>query len=158
MAQEDPNRFTEWLWLIRKNWPVAREHFDEWVDAVREEPILLWETKAIRYSVYGMGFIFVIWLAVLGVEMITPPLPDDAKPAAVTADFHVVCRDLECNLHFVIHREMNYKKFPIDCPQCQRNTGEKAWRCNSADCAGRWVAPYKQDGGLYCPECGKEFH
>lgn len=158
MAQEDPNRFAEWILLFRKNWPVAREHFNEWVEAVREEPILLWETNAIRYALYGLGLILVVWVGVLGVNLITPPLPDGAKPLAVTADFHVVCHDLECNHHFVINRAMKFKKFPVDCPQCQRKTGEKAWRCSSPTCNGRWVAPYKQDEGLYCPECGKEFH
>lgn len=158
MAQEDPNRFAEWILLIRKNWPVVREHFDDWLEAVRAEPILLWETSTIRYTVYGVGAIIVVWVASMGVNMMTPPPPANASPVAITADFHVVCSDPECNHHFVIHRAMKFNKFPIDCPQCRRKTGEKAWRCNSSHCKGRWVAPDNRDGALYCPECGRKFN
>ena len=153
MAQERPNRLAEWLLLIRKQSPVVREHFAAWIEAVREEPRLAWETSAVRYAVYGFAGILLIWLATNLSGWIAPPAPN-AKPTATTADFHVVCSDPNCGYHFVIHRPFGFHKFPVECPKCKRETGVSARRCNSPACDGRWVAPVQTDQGLKCPLCG----
>ncbi len=154
MAQEHPNRLAEWLTLLRKNIPVVREHFLDWVEAVREEPRLAWETPALRYGVYGLSGIILLWVAAGVVRLAVPPLPASAKPQATTADFHVVCANPDCSHHFVIHREFGFDDFPVLCPECKRESGVAARRCNSATCAGRWVAPQSTAEGMVCPVCG----
>lgn len=157
MAQERPNRLVE-LWLLaRKQWPVARQHFERWLEAVREEPRLIWETVAIRYSVYGLGAILLATVVVKGVGMITPPPPASAKAAASTADFHVVCAQPQCGHHFVIHRKFGFRGFPVECPKCKQKTGAQARKCPSPACQGQWVAPSKQGNVVTCPHCGARF-
>ena len=154
MAQERPNRLAEWLLLIRRQMPIVREHFAAWLEALREEPRLIWETSAVRYTVYGLAGVMLIWLATTLSGWLTPPLPPSARAAATTADFHVVCSDSRCAHHFVIHRKFGFDDFPVKCPQCQRQSGVSARRCNSAACGGRWIAPMRTDQGLQCPVCG----
>jgi len=134
MAQESPNRLAEWLMLVRKQMPVAREHIATWLEAVREEPRLAWATSAVRYTVYGLAGVVLIWSATALTGWLTPPPPASARPAATTADFHVVCSDSQCAHHFVINRKFGFDDFPVKCPQCQRETGVSARRCNSAPC------------------------
>ena len=154
MAQERPNRLAEWLMLVRKQMPIVREHFAVWLEAVREEPRLAWETSAVRYTVYVLAGVVLVWLATTLTGMLTPPPPPSARAAATTADFHVVCSDTQCAHHFVINRKFGFDDFPVKCPKCQRETGVSARRCNSASCGGRWIAPVRTDQGLQCPVCG----
>lgn len=154
MAQERPSRLAEWLLLFRKQVPVVREHFALWLSAVREEPRLLWETLAIRCTVYGLSGLLLLWLATTVTGWLTPPPPPSARPAATSGDFHVVCSDPQCGHHFVIHRRFGFDDFPIKCPKCNRETGASARRCNSSSCGGRWVAPVPTEHGLKCPSCG----
>ncbi len=153
MAQERPNRLAEWIVIVRKQTPVLREHFGNWLGAVREEPRLIWETTAVRYATYVVGGAALIWLATTFSGWLAPPPPPSARPAATTADFHVVCSDAACGHHFVIHRKFGFDDFPVECPKCKRHTGVSARRCNSASCGGRWVAPVQTEQGLRCPIC-----
>ena len=155
MAQEEPNRFVEWFHLLRGQVPVVRQRLKDWVEAVREEPALIWQTTTVRYAVYGLGAVVLLWGASQVAGTIAPPAT--ARPQAKTADFHVVCTNQDCRHHFVIHREFGYREFPVDCPKCQKRTGAQARPCNSATCRGRWVPLERQDGKLYCPVCGAQF-
>lgn len=157
MAQEGPNRLAEWLLLLREQVPAVRRRFEEWLAAVREEPALIWETLAVRYATYAAGLLVLMWLTVWAVEMITPPPPASARPAATTADFHVVCTDTACAHHFAIRRKFGFHKFPVECPKCEKKTGIRARRCGSQTCQGRWVAAHKEDGNTYCSVCGRRF-
>lgn len=125
MAQERPNRLTEWLLLTRKQVPVVRQHFENWLAAVREEPALVWQTPAVRYATYGAGGLMLVWIATWVAGGLAPPLPEDARPAT-RADFHVVCTNPECGYHFVIHRKLGFHGFPVKCPRCQQKTGTQA--------------------------------
>ena len=153
MAQERPNRLAEWLMLVRKQTPIVREHLAAWIEAVREEPRLAWETSGVRYAAYGLAALVLVWVATSFAGWLAPPAPS-ARPAATTADFHVVCSDPNCGHHFVIHRKFGFHGFPVECPQCKHQTGVSARRCNSPACDGRWVAPFQTDQGLICPLCG----
>ena len=157
MAQERPNRLAEWLLLIRERVPAVRQRFEDWFSAVREEPVLLWETTAIRYVVYGTGGLALVWAASWVTAMVTPAPPARARPAATTGVFHVVCRDNGCGEHFQIHRKFGFHRFPVVCPACEQQTGARARRCNSQTCRGRWVALEEIDGAQYCPVCGTRF-
>ncbi len=157
MAQEDPSRLVEWLLLVRKQLPVARRHLQDWLAAVRQEPVLIWETVAVRYAVYGLAGVVLLWGVTRVPGMLTPPPPANARPEATTADFHVVCSGAQCSHHFVIHRKFGFRKFPVECSRCKRKTGVQARRCHSPTCQGRWVAPQKVDGALCCSVCGGRF-
>lgn len=154
MAQERPSRLAEWLMLVRRQIPIVREHFATWLEAVRQEPRLAWETSAVRYTVYGLTGLVLVWLATTFTGWLTPPPPASARAAATTADFHVVCSDSRCAYHFVINRKFGFDDFPVECPKCKRETGVSARRCNSASCGGRWIAPVRTDQELQCPACG----
>jgi len=156
MAQERPNRLVQWYNLAREHTPAVREQLAGWWEAVREEPRLAWETTAVRCVVYGVGGLLTVWVATTLVRSMTPPPPASARAAATTADFHVVCTQTECGHHFVIHREFGFDAFPIACPACKRETGAAARKCNSATCAGRWVAPTDSPSGRRCPHCGAD--
>lgn len=157
MAQEDPNRLAEWLLAFREHAPVIRRRFLDWLEVVREEPVLLWHTPVIRYATYGAGGLMLVWMATGLVAMIVPPPPASARPTATTADFHVICNDADCGRHFVIHREFGFRGFPVACPKCDRPSGMKARPCNSASCQGRWIVPEQQDDRVRCPVCGDRF-
>ena len=63
MAQENPSPLAEWFEALRQQIPVIRRHFDEWMSAVREEPALIWQTRTVRYAVYGLGACMILWSA-----------------------------------------------------------------------------------------------
>ena len=157
MAQERPNRFVEWVLLLRQNAPIAREQFKEWMGEIRAEPYLLWEMPAIRFAAYGVIGLVATWVVVLSVNLLTPPPPPGARQAAETADFRVVCADPTCGYNFVIKREFGFDDFPVKCDQCKQETGTQGRRCYSALCEGRWVAPLKVEDRLKCPMCGTFF-
>ncbi len=157
MAQEERNRLIEWYLLIREQAPVVRQRLEQWAQAVREEPALLWNTPAVRVATYVLGGLITLWMLTWAVNLAVPPQPASARPEATTADFHVICVNETCNHHFVVHREFGFRGFPVVCPQCQQETGLAARRCNSRACNGRWVAPLKSDSRLTCPQCGGVF-
>ncbi len=156
MAQERRNRLVEWYEVLRKQAPVVREAVTDWITAVREEPRLLWETPAVRITTYVIGGLAFVWIAASLASSIVPPPPSGAKPIARTADFHVTCANPECHHHFVVHRPMGFRKFPIKCPDCNQEAGMRARRCNSDTCRGRWVPDRQSDGSTACPFCGDE--
>ena len=157
MAQEDPNRLIEWLGVLRKAAPRVKQSAEAWVAQMREEPHLIWETPAVRYVVYGVAGLILVLGVRMATEMLTPARSALAKPAATTGDFHVVCTDPTCGHHFVIHRAFGFSKFPVKCPNCERDRGASARKCSSSTCRGRWVAPVHEENGLACPTCGAPF-
>ena len=154
MAQEKPNRLVEWLLLLRQNYPVARRHVRMWLEAVKEEPTLIWQTPAVRYATYGVGGLILAWIVSGLAGWFTPPPPVGAKPVATTADYHVVCSAPNCGQHFVVHRKFGFRGFPLTCPKCRQVTGMQAIKCNSSTCQGKWVIPAAEGDALVCPMCG----
>lgn len=157
MAQEDPSRLGELWALARAQFLVARQHLEDWLSAVREEPVLLWQTPAVRYSVYGLAAIVLMQVVLSVVGLLVPPPAADAQPMAKTADFHVLCSSAECGHHFVIHRKFGFSRFPVECPKCRQATGMAARRCSSGTCRGRWVVPRQVENQAQCPDCGSAF-
>ena len=155
MAQEGRNRLVEWYEVLRKQVPVVRQNVADWITAVREEPRLLWETPAFRITTYVIGGLAVILTAGWLASSLVPPPPSGAKPIATTADFHVTCANPECHHHFVVHRRMGFRKFPIICSRCNQKSGMRARRCNSDTCRGRWIPDRQPDGSATCPFCGE---
>lgn len=157
MAQEDKHRLAEWLLIVRDSIPMARERLGIWFGAVREEPSLFWQTVSIRYATYALGLLALLWGVGALAGMLAPALPANAKPAAVSADFHVICAESACGHHFMIHREFGFGKFPVACPKCEKKTGRHALRCFANHCQGAWVAPVEKEGRLHCPDCDRMF-
>ena len=158
MAQEDRNRLVEWYEILCKQRLVVRQVIVDWWGAAKEEPRLIWETPAVRYLTYGVCGLILVWGTAWLATSIAPPPPPDAKAPAVSADFHVVCSDTTCSHHFVVHRKLGFRKFPVACPKCKEKTGSKAHRCNSNECRGGWVAPSDVDGVATCPLCAEPLH
>ena len=75
MAQEKPNRLAEWVVLLRHQIPVWRDRTARWFDAVRDEPILVWHTPAVRYGVYAVGGALGTWLLATAANMFLPAPP-----------------------------------------------------------------------------------
>ncbi len=157
MAQENPNRLAEWVVLVRRQWPVLKQHLADWLGACRENPTLIWATPSVRYGTWLVGGLIAVWFVVWLSGSLVPPPPAAAKPEATTADYHVICTDPDCSHHFVINRSFGFTSFPVDCPKCKREIGERAIRCNSESCQGRWVAPIETDTGSECPYCDHVF-
>lgn len=154
MPPSDDNRLIYWFFLIKDEWlPSQRRRLGEWFTACRAEPSLIWQTPQVRYSVYGLGGLAAVLCVITLVHTITPPPPANARPRATTATFHVVCSEPECDHHFMVERKFSFKKFPLQCPKCQKQTGQSAMRCFSETCKGKYVLPKERDGKRYCSEC-----
>ena len=150
MPVSKESKISAWLTALREGWPSVRAHFNEWKEAVREEPRLIWQTPAIRYSVYVIAGVAAIWTLTWALSLMAPA---EVKPMARTADFHVLCTNPGCGNHFIINRKFGFDDFPVVCPKCQQRTGERAARCVSPTCHGRWVVPVVREGEYYCPIC-----
>ena len=146
------SKFAEYRVAFKEWRDTAKTRLGEWKDAVREEPALIWQTTAIRYTVYALGgfmaLFSVLWLLSLF-------QPAEVRPPARTADFHVLCTNRACGRHFVINRKFNFDDFPVVCPECQQKTGYQAMRCTSKQCGGRWVISKAQAGDYRCSQCGE---
>lgn len=157
MAQEDPNRLAEWLVAARQRWPEFRKAAVDYCRQVRDEPHLLLETRWFRLTVVGGGLIVAAWCMALMARACSPVPPGATEVVAESADFHVVCSHIDCRHHFVVHRDFGFRRFPVPCPRCERESGARARQCHSATCRGRWVAPERDEGGIACPLCGARF-
>ncbi|MHC5110095.1 MAG: hypothetical protein ACYTHJ_09475 [Planctomycetota bacterium] len=154
MAEEKPNPLAEWIIAIRAHAPVIRQRFSNWLEACREEPTLIWQTDAVRYATYALSGIIAIWMIAVAIDLVTPPVPESAKPEATTADYHVICTS--CDTHTVIHREFEFDDFPVKCTGCDSMNGRRAVRCSSSTCRGKWMVPIFEGDARYCPYCDEQ--
>jgi hypothetical protein len=138
--------FKEWL-------PTVRERFNAWVFACMEEPSLIWQTNAIRYTTYVLGALLLAWIGRGAIHAVQPGGASPI-PTARTADFRVICTNAACGHEFTIHRKFKFDDFPVVCPTCKQNTGQRGVRCTSAICRRRWVPAQVRDDRLVCPFCG----
>ncbi|MFH0980893.1 MAG: hypothetical protein V2A79_05070 [Planctomycetota bacterium] len=152
MPVQKESKLGLWLTVLREGWLSVRARFDEWKDAVCENPALIWATPAVRYATYTVGGLIALWVLTWGLGKLQPP--STARPPAKTADFHVRCTNPACGDHFVINRKFGFDDFPVVCPKCKQKTGAQAWRCVSSTCHSRWVVPVMQDAEYRCPHCG----
>jgi len=87
MAQERPNRFVEWLLIARGNYPVLRRKLSAWGEAVREEPVLIWQTPGVRYGVYSFAIIVLLWGASSLSNSLAGITPENRKELATTGPY-----------------------------------------------------------------------
>jgi hypothetical protein len=152
MPAPNRDRWTEWRQIARERIEVARHGLREWADACREEPVLIWQTPAVRYTVYSIGALVII-LILRGAVGLLEPKGVSHQPRAATANFDVICDNAECQHTFAIQRKFKFRKFPVTCPHCNERTGQRALRCPSESCRGRLARTIKKDDGWYCAEC-----
>jgi len=157
MAEEKPNRLSEWVLIAREQVPVLRRRLLDWVDNCKEEPYLIWETAAVRYGTYVIAGLVVMWGCSVATHMLSTTLPADAQALSSTGDFPVLCSDEKCAQHFIIHRPFGFNDFPVRCPKCKQLSGQSARHCMSSTCDGRWVIPIETYGGMRCPNCRELF-
>lgn len=156
MAQEKPNKLAEWLSIVREQSPTWREAVRRWAAHVMEDPSLIWQNAVVRYVTYGLAGIVLLVTVNTIMRAVSPPVPQSAKPEAVTADYHVICTAGNCGHHFVINRRFGFNGFPVTCSQCEKETGSQAIKCPQMTCQ-RWVVPIETETGRYCPECDYGF-
>ena len=157
MPPPQRNRFINWDLLLKDEWlPGQGRRMVDWSQAVREEPRLIWQTPQVRYMVYGLGILVGVWALMSVVSALEPAPPKGAQSRARTADIHVVCTNPECRHHFLIKREFGFDRFPVVCPRCKQKSGQRAVRCFSKGCGGKYVVPVESGGRLYCSQCGTD--
>jgi len=154
MAQEKPNPLGEWVEALRGQFPRARHIVKEWIDACREEPGLIWATPAVRYITYVVVGALLLVITSFTSSLLEPAAPAAAGPLATSADFYVICRNPECEHHFMVNKPFRFDDFPVTCPKCRQKTGARAQRCNSEHCRGFWIVPEETEGKMVCPQCG----
>ncbi len=149
------NRWSEWWEIARERHEAVRVGFNNWFEACREEPTLIWQTPAVRYTTYVVGLLIAALMVRAVIEAIQPIPTDAMTPRADTAHFDVICTNPDCGRHFIIDRKFGYDNFPVRCPYCNQESGRHALRCNSDRCRGRLVPTIESDGEYRCPICGE---
>lgn len=136
---------------IREGVPSLKAKLREWFDTCRQEPALFWQTPAIRYVTYGTGGVIGVLVVLMVVNSIAPSV--EVIEQATTTDHRVICTNTECANMFVIDRPFDFDAFPVTCPKCSKQTGERAQRCNSKSCKGRWMIREVRGERFVCPHC-----
>jgi len=153
MPAPERNRWAEWVQIGKERKEAARVSFNEWVEQVKLEPTLIWQTPAVRYTTYAIGSIVAVLIVRTAIDMIQPVPASMITPRARTADFNVICSNPQCRKNFTIQRKFNFHDFPVKCPFCKQMTGQHAMRCRSETCHGKLVITKTSEGVTRCTEC-----
>ncbi|NOT00034.1 MAG: hypothetical protein HOP29_05355 [Phycisphaerales bacterium] len=153
MPLPDRNRWSEFRETARERREIARHQFNEWINAAKQEPALIWQTPAVRYAVYIVASVIGILVIRTTIGLIQPS-PKEVVPRATTANFQVICTNQGCWHHFMIERKYRFTGFPVECPTCHQISGQQAMRCDSTTCRGRLVPSTVVDGRIRCVQCG----
>ncbi len=154
MPAPERNRWLEWLEIGKARRESASINLREWWTAAKEEPELVWQTPAVRYTTYITGGLLMVLALRTAVDMFQPVNPAMMTPPAKTAYFDVICSNAACGRHFVIERKFSFHRFPVTCPFCKQPTGQRALRCPSATCHGRMTIVTEVQGQPTCQVCG----
>ncbi len=139
--------FREWL-------PTVKPFLQERYAFVRATPGVFWRLPEIKYTALALGVLIVVLVLRFSVGFFSP-LPDgQVKPRATTGDFHVICTNQQCRQHFAIDRKFKFDDFPVECPTCKQETGQRALRCYSTTCRGQLVPTEIRRGDYACLKCG----
>lgn len=152
MLPTRPNPLGRAFLALKEWWPSVPARLKAWLQTVRAEPVLIWETRPVRYSAYG----FLLLVGLLAVRWASGSLlPPDAGANLVSdqVDYHVICASPGCGHYFVLEAKRGFDHFPIVCPKCGHKTGVNGRKCFSPTCGGRWVMPGLLNGRLVCSVC-----
>lgn len=134
---------------------AARAALRDWWEAVREEPVLAWETPAVRYAAYGTAGLILVLTLRWGISLFHVPTAGTPEPRARTAHFDVICTSPDCGRHFLIERRFKFRGFPVVCSNCNHQTAAQALRCNSDTCQRRLRPTQLIDNLPHCITCGR---
>ncbi len=140
--------FREWL-------PTVKPYLAERYAPVRETPGLLWRLPEVRYTALALGVLVALSIFQFAGGCLSFAPEGEVQPLATTGDFHVVCTNEQCKKHFVINRKFKFDDFPVECPTCKQDTGQRALRCRSKTCGGQLVPTEIRGGDYVCRQCGK---
>jgi len=138
MPVEKESKLSVWIAALREWVPMVRARTVDWWMVVRENPVLIWQTPAVRYTVIGIGGLIAVLVLRWFLLAMAPDSAGGGKPTR-TAQFHVICDSPDCGHHFAITREFKFKKFPVQCPKCNKKTGYRAVLSTSGPDKGQWV-------------------
>ncbi len=154
MPAPQRNRWLETWEAVKERKAAMRDGLRQWSEAVKAEPELIWQTPAVRYTVYGIGALITILILRTAMNMLQPVDVSRFQPRAKTAHFDVICSNPDCGRHFVIQRRFKFHKFPVTCAYCSQLAGQRALRCASDSCSGRLAMTIERDKQLHCVKCG----
>lgn len=155
MPAPQRNPWKDWAEVAKERTAIAKDQFRQWCKNVREEPGLFWATDSVRYATYTLGLVTAAWMLQFGVSLLQPVRAKDSTPRASTAFFDVVCTNPACGKLFKIERKFRFRSFPVVCAYCRQTTGQRALRCPSTACRGRFVPVVDKDERFLCASCGR---
>jgi len=149
------DRWVEWREVAKQRAEAWREGLREWWQAVRAKPELFWQTVAVRYSTNALGGLTILLIGRGAIQMVKPGGQVEASPIARTAHFDVICSNPQCGRHFVVERKFKFHRYPVACPHCRQETGQRAVRCTSKSCRGKLAMTIEADDSRRCATCGE---
>jgi hypothetical protein len=150
------DKWAEFREAFKSQSESAREQLSQWLTDVRGQPELIWQTVAVRYSVYGMGGLLAVLLVRTAIGLLQPVDLAQFEAPARTAHFDVICDNASCKHHFVIERKFSFDRFPVTCPHCDQPSGQLALRCNSRTCGGKLVPTKIVNRRIVCAVCAAD--
>lgn len=140
---ELPHRGRVWL----AAWP---ERWRAWRAELREDPTVLWRTPAIRLGGLALAGIALLAAAHVLTAALTPAAAPGALQAPTrTATLYVACTNPACLTSFVTRQPMDFRDWPLECPQCGQSSVYRATVCRAC---GQWFATVP-GSSKECPHC-----
>ncbi len=152
---DEENKFAKVVVTFREWLPTVKPYLAERYAFVRETPGLVWRLPEVRYTILILGVLFVVSILRFAGGCLSLAPEGEVQPLATTGDFHVICTNEQCKKHFVINRKFKFDDFPVACPTCKQETGQRALRCRSKTCQGQLVPTKIRSGDYVCRQCSK---
>ncbi len=152
---DEESKFAKVMVAVREWLPTVKPLLAERYAPVRETPGLVWRLPEVRYTALALGVLFVVSILQFAGSCLSFAPEEAFQPRATTGDFHVLCTNEQCKKHFVINRKFKFDDFPVACPTCKQETGQRALRCRSKTCRGQLVPTEIRAGDYVCQKCSK---
>ena len=152
---DEEGKLTKLMVTLREWLPTVRPFLAERYAFARETPGLVWRLPEVRWSIIVLGVLLVVTLLRFSFGLFSLVPAGEIQRRATTGDFQVVCTNEQCKKHFVINRKFKFDDFPVECPTCKQETGQRALRCRSKTCRGQLVPTEIRGGDYVCRQCSK---
>lgn len=136
---------------VRGDWITALRR---WREAVREDPLLIWRTPAVRIALFALLAVVLFLFARWAIPTFTPAAGGrNFEKATDTATLFVACSRTECLDQRSIRLPMDpstwKERWPLTCEKCGQKSVYRAQRC--AEC--RKFFATAPEGPPGCPHC-----